>query len=463
MSPSRPQNHPWPAATPAPVPSSSTSSVDSSSVRRRSPKRRRIHEIIPLHADASTSGLASRATADQAEIQQALHDCQVNSGNDVFSCFPTADTVIPQDDWAAFVWNSRRPEITQTNLVNIYLFRADSRRQVLSFLDQPNPTNQAGIVTAQVNDEWWGTDGANWNGKNVSFPFFWVITRNDVPVDNGNAIAQPIFTAVQTTFASSIIASRSSASSEAAATSAVLASLSSLASVAATHSSGANPASTSGSGSGSVQAASSDSGFPHWAIAVIVVLGFFAICATGILIFLIIRRIRRRNSDLDSNRNSMGSNSPMMANAAQQQSPLLGGGAILPIAAQHQSHHQHSESMAGTSGVGPRDAPSVVMHDGASTISRAGSAGDSGPFSGADAAIMADAFRKMLRKPDFAGRPVEEGESPENPETKEDMLNRELAEEGRDIRSVASSRGVKVETLSDGEDTVQNHGDRDRD
>jgi hypothetical protein len=72
---------------------------------------------------------------------------------------------------------------------------------------------------------------------------------------------------------------------------------------------------------------------------------------------------------------------------------------------------------------------------------------------------MADAFRKALRKPDFAGRPVEEGESPENnPEANEDeLLNRELADEGRDIRSVGSSRGVRVETLSDSGDTAQDH------
>ena len=62
---------------------------------------------------------------------------------------------------------------------------------------------------------------------------------------------------------------------------------------------------------------------------------------------------------------------------------------------------------------------------------------------------MADAFRKALRKPDFAG-PIEEGDGPEGQEQKEhQLLSRELAEEGRDIRSVGSSRDVRVETLSD--------------
>jgi hypothetical protein len=142
----------------------------------------------------------------------------------------------------------------------------------------------------------------------------------------------------------------------------------------------------------------------------------------------------------------MGSASPMMANAANA-SPLLGGAAVLlpPPTRPNSggggggtlSRHDSQQQLA----------PST-MHDAESTISRPGSAGDSGPFSGADAAIMADAFRKMLRKPDFAAAgPVEEGESPEEPD--EQIINRELAEEGRDIRSVSSSRGVKVETLGD--------------
>ena len=90
-------------------------------------------------------------------------------------------------------------------------------------------------------------------------------------------------------------------------------------------------------------------------------------------------------------------------------------------------------------------------NDGSSMISHSQSTET--PFSGADAAIMADAFRKALRKPDFAGRTIEEGDSPEAQEQKEHrLLSRELAEEGRDIRSVGSSRDVRVETLSDAEE-----------
>lgn len=138
----------------------------------------------------------------------------------------------------------------------------------------------------------------------------------------------------------------------------------------------------------------------------------------------------------------MGSSSPMMANAQNSNSPqlpLLGAGLAGAAAGRTSSEHHRPGS--------------IVSPDGASDVSRAHSTGDTGPFSGADAAIMADAFRKALRKPDFAGPAVEEAEDHRD----DAIMSRELAEEGRDIRSVSSSRGVKVETLSETGGTVQDH------
>lgn len=162
----------------------------------------------------------------------------------------------------------------------------------------------------------------------------------------------------------------------------------------------------------------------------------------------------------------------------------LGGAALARAGSSRDPHGQPPASDRAAGG---------AFNDGASTVSRSQSTtGESGPFSGADAAIMADAFRKALRKPDFAGRPVEEGESPgdgdngnrssddhdglgvgvmgvmneedrrarERERERKRMMSRELAEEGRDIRSVASSRGVRVETMSDSGSTVQDHGGR---
>ena len=95
-----------------------------------------------------------------------------------------------------YTGNSRLPQFTQTNLVNIYLISATTQRPVLSLLNQTNPTDSAGVRRAKVNDTWWGQAGAAWDGTDVNFFFYWVVTRNDVPLD-GSAVSQPIFTAVR--------------------------------------------------------------------------------------------------------------------------------------------------------------------------------------------------------------------------------------------------------------------------
>ncbi|KAH8104590.1 hypothetical protein BXZ70DRAFT_597226 [Cristinia sonorae] len=377
--------------------------------------------------------------ADEAEVNEAANRCQVFSSNAVISCFPLSNTSIPQHQIASFVWNSRLPQITQTNLVNIYLLDAVSTNVIHKWENEPNPYGRAGIVRFPVNDTWFGPRGAHWNGQPTPYLFYWVITRSDATLDSG--IPQPVFAAVQTTFADSVVASMASTASVASASaasvsSAIAASLSSLsaASLTSAHSS---PSSTSGPGNGNVQNDGSGSSFPRWAIAVIVVLGALALLATGILAFFIMRRMRNRRGASLSHRGSMGSSTPMMANAPQ--SPLLGSVGL--VSAGMGSHRPHSPD----------------VHDGASTMSRGS---DPAPFSGADAAVMATAFRDMLRKPNFSDRPDEEGDSPDDHHVAPDMLlNRELAEEGRDIRSVSSSRGVKVETLNgdDDADTVQDH------
>ncbi|KAF5340570.1 hypothetical protein D9611_007466 [Ephemerocybe angulata] len=448
-------NSPWPSQTPSPASPPTNSYFSTSDVEGRSVKRRRVRPSVS-EGRGESSVVARQVIAGEDQIEKARYDCQFLSGNEVISCFPARGQAVPQHQWATFVWNSRRPELTQTNRVNIYLLRADSREPVLSFLDQPNPTDQAGVIRAQVDDIWFGADGMNYKGGNVSYPFYWAITRADRTLD-GNEIAQPIFTAVQTTVAD-VVASSSSAAA-AAASSSSLASLSSaalsssLASISSSLSSGSFVTTIDGtattlfpSATGNVQSDSNSDSFPRWAIAVIVVLGFFAIVATGILIFFILRRVRRRRAEMESNRNSMNSASPMMANI-QQDSPLLSPAALAPVPRPASLRRNDSHG-------GP--AHSDVLHDGASGIS-----GEGGPFSGADAAIMADAFRKMLRKPEFP--PIGEGSSPESqaeggkaPPPSQDVLNRELAEEGRDLRSVSSSRGVKVESFSDhGEDQHQ--------
>ena len=94
--------------------------------------------------------------------------------------------------------NSRRPEITQTNLVDIYLFHGDSNQQVLYFPQVTNPTDQAGYLTTPVNDTWFGSRTANeqWSGGNISLPFYWVLISSNETLD-GSQRAQPTFQAVR--------------------------------------------------------------------------------------------------------------------------------------------------------------------------------------------------------------------------------------------------------------------------
>lgn len=206
---------------------------------------------------------------------------------------------------------------------------------------------------------------------------------------------------------------------------------------------------------------SDDSGFPAWAIALLVILGFLAFASAAGLAWVLIRGYRRRRRAY-INRESTNSSTPMVQQQSDQPaSPITSPGSAFarggPLA------------VAGLAGAGARSSSGPQYGDGASTRSIS----DAGPFSGQDAAIMADAFRKALRKPDFADRPMEEGESPDTqllttgknssgqnsgsrpppvpvqpPEP--DVLSRELAEEGRDIRSVSSVRGVTVQSLEEG-------------
>lgn len=92
--------------------------------------------------------------------------------------------------------NSQLPDLTQTNLVNIYLFHADSRTEVLSIMNVTNPFGQAGQIARQVNDLWFPNGGVNFAGSSISYPYYWVITRSDKTLD-GTEIPQATFSAVR--------------------------------------------------------------------------------------------------------------------------------------------------------------------------------------------------------------------------------------------------------------------------
>jgi hypothetical protein len=194
---------------------------------------------------------------------------------------------------------------------------------------------------------------------------------------------------------------------------------------------------------GGLQSGAGSSQFPHWAIAVIVILGVLAIVAGGVAAWLILRRLRQRRAP--SPRTSTNSGTPML-------DPHTAGGDV----------HAPLMAEAAGAGAGAGMLAAAAAHkndkgDGASTISHAHS--EAAPFSGADAAIMADAFRKALRKP---GQ-FTDGDTPDSAKDRREaeLLNAELATEGRDLRSVGSSRDVRVQSASDaGHDdrsTVEEH------
>lgn len=156
----------------------------------------------------------------------------------------------------------------------------------------------------------------------------------------------------------------------------------------------------------------------------------------------------------------MGSASPMMMDDSNKQPPLS---PTDPTGAASSSQHGGMEKAAlfgagaGFGGAaaassargGSRDgAPGGGVGDTSSMMSGSDTTG-TGMLSGADAAIVADAFRQAMRKPDFSGRPVEEDESPDQVDDEGarelELINLELAREGRDIRSVGSARGVQVQ------------------
>lgn len=122
-------------------------------------------------------------------------------------------------------------------------------------------------------------------------------------------------------------------------------------------------------------------------------------------------------------------------------------GTSQPLSPTYDPHPAVAAAGGAAGGTAAARAASSVSPDGESSYS-------DNLISNADAALMAEAFRHQLRNAGL-GSAVEEGESPESQNTQQpDLLGQHLAEEGRDIRSVGSSRDVRVETLSDA-DTVQ--------
>jgi hypothetical protein len=91
----------------------SFSSSSSSPVMFHPPSRTHRHAIWPRQTDppAAVPSYSKRrrtvyprqTIADMSSVIQAEEQCQVDSGNEVISCYPTAGVTVAQKQWASFV------------------------------------------------------------------------------------------------------------------------------------------------------------------------------------------------------------------------------------------------------------------------------------------------------------------------------------------------------------------------
>ena len=155
--------------------------------------------------------------------------------------------------------------------------------------------------------------------------------------------------------------------------------------------------------------------FPHWAIATICVLGGLLLLLSGAGAYLFLRNVRKRRADAES------AHGRQRVSTADEKNALLAGG-------------------GGSRNVG-HESSSVAER---STLDEGQSGG--GLVSGSEAALMAQAFRKALRQPEFpkSGEP-----SPPEEVEAQDLMDRELATEGRSVRSVGDVRKpVQIDSKS---------------
>lgn len=448
----------------------------------------------------SESSLQGRQTAEQNECY---------TGNENLSCYPTSNTTIAQGTWGKFVWNRNYPEFTNNGgFVDIFLYHQDSDQLFTSWT---SISNEQGRISFQPEDKWWQGRAAADNiavGQNITWPFYFVITSSGRGLSSGTS-RLATWRAIQTAVPVEVAASRSSASAAYAASASSASVTDSVNSLTASLS-GAALSSASGSLasaarlSSSVSIASSLSnallsslrsqGFtgtetlrgtatstlgdrqtitayataqanggtlnsgdksgtsiPHWAIALIVVLGFFVLVAILTVAYLLMRWARRRHRTSGygpgagavgiAASDSHGSRTPMMHNVDSGASAEVDETGALVLGASSADDDRTKEESTAGEGRTQEDT-------------------GKSPFSFDEASRMADAFRAALRKPVFgmgalAGSPNTSSPSSDAPPPRnsgagtrdasagtprEALLRNELANEGRDLRSVDDQR-----------------------
>ncbi|GAA5977022.1 hypothetical protein JCM21900_003337 [Sporobolomyces salmonicolor] len=336
-------------------------------------------------------------------------------GNAILSCYPESNTTLVQNIYSKFIWNAQYPTFIGSVDVDIYLYNADTEEIATSWRGVENARGMIGIAP---DDGWWPTESTDeWfnSRENRTIPYFFVIVDANTTLTGGEA-HQSTFTVIQTAAPSSLSSSLSvltasslasasslsslSAASLASASSASASSLSAASrSSASASSSRANRPASGTSGSGALQISpSSSTSLPKWAIAIIVILGFFALLAGAVAVYLCLGRMRKRRraaemevlaaeagergdgEDEGEDEVTNGSRDPILGAAAG-----VGAGRGGPLA----------PALLGAGAGGAAVGAVAARRD------KDPEKDEGGTISQTDAARMAEAFRAALRKPEF--------------------------------------------------------------
>lgn len=176
---------PWPGQTPPPLPPPSEKAMG----------KRKWDGENPLVILPRQSG---KAVISPCALHVPLADHHPDPscddvGNFVLSCAPVTGQIVVQNTSMHFVWNRNEPSFAQFNLVDVYLFHADT---LALATNKTSLQNQAGRTAFAVNDLFWGSRGDSWNGRNLTYPMYFVVVPGGHTLTGGE-IPQSTFTAIR--------------------------------------------------------------------------------------------------------------------------------------------------------------------------------------------------------------------------------------------------------------------------
>ncbi|GAA5984035.1 hypothetical protein JCM5350_004999 [Sporobolomyces pararoseus] len=444
---------------------------NSGSLRRRTSNRRRT-AVGGLDLGL-VSGFqeARRSLEKRLPMAEGYPSCNY-VGNGILSCYPESNTTIVQGEYSKFIWNAQFPTFIGAGEVDIYLYNANTEEVATSWLGVQNARGMIGITP---DEEWWPQESAtewfNNQNRNQSIPYYFVIVDGGSQLTGGET-HQSTFTVIQTApptslsstlaiLTASSLSSVSSVSAASASSASSLASQLSQSSLFSSSSSNSASSPRSTNSNGELQPSNNDGGggpaIPKWAIAIIVILGFFALVAGAFAIYFCLGRARRRRRLQEATENNVSSN----PNGSRE--PILGGGGS--SAAGSPTSFAPALLGAGTGGavLGAATAGGKEKEGAEEEEEEKANGLDRN-----DAARMAEAFRAALRRPEFphngqgtessgesggllsgggsngnnleeSSKDVEEG----TPEGGRELIEEELRSEGMSMRDVEGGGGKR--------------------